>query len=203
MRWSFALLSLTLALGCNASPSDLREWRATDHDHTSEPNSGQVAVQPDGGSDPALAQHGLDEVTLVAWQQNCTRCHGTIGRGDGPQGQSMRATDLTNGAWQRAVSDTQIADAIKNGKGMMPKFNLPESTVAGLVRLIRLLDASRLTRPGASAPASSAAPPSASASAGVRAAASASAAAKLSAPRQGPTGAAAPAPTGAAGRPPQ
>src|SRR5262245_37327630 len=109
MRRLVALVSLVLLAGCNTSPSDLREWRASDHDHTSEPNNtGQVEVQPDGGSDPALAQVGLDEVTLVAWQQNCTRCHGTIGRGDGPQGASMRATDLTNGDWQRAISDTQI-----------------------------------------------------------------------------------------------
>jgi hypothetical protein len=191
MRRFVALTSLVLALACNASPSDLREWRASDHDHTSEPNSGQVEVQPDGGSDPALAQHGLDEVTLVAWQQNCTRCHGTIGRGDGPQGASMRATDLTNGEWQRSVTDVQITDAIKNGKGMMPRFGLPESTVTGLVRLIRLLDASRVRPSGSAAP--SGAVPAASVPANVRAAASASAKGKLSDPGQGHTGPALPA----------
>ena len=192
MRRLVALISFALAVACNASPSDLREWRASDHDHTSEPNSGQVEVQPDGGSDPALAQHGLDEVTLVAWQQNCTRCHGTIGRGDGPQGASMRATDLTNGEWQRSVTDAQIIDAIKNGKGMMPRFGLPESTVTGLARLIRLLDASRVTRPSGSAPAPSGAIPAASVPANVRAAAAASAKGKLSDPGQGHTGPAAP-----------
>jgi hypothetical protein len=164
MRRLAALSSILLALGCNDPPSGLREWRASDHEHTSEPSSGQVEVQPDGGSDPALAKVGLDEVTLVAWQQNCTRCHGTIGRGDGPQGAGMRVTDLTGADWQRGVSDTQIADAIKNGKGLMPRFSLPDSTVTGLVRLIRLLDASRLARPGGSTPAPSAASPGASAS---------------------------------------
>ena len=187
MRRLVALSSFVLGLACNSSPSDLREWRLSDHDHTSEPNSGQVEVQPDGGSDPELAKHGLDEVTLVAWQQNCTRCHGTIGRGDGPQGPSTRATDLTNGDWQRAASDPQIADAIKKGKGMMPPFALPESTVTGRVRLIRLLDASRRARPSGSAPAPSAAVPAASVPANVRAAAAASAKGKVSDPRTGHT----------------
>jgi mono/diheme cytochrome c family protein len=194
MRCPVALLLLVAASACNSSPSDLREWRATDHDHTSEPSSGQVEVAADGGSDPELAAHGLDEVTLVAWQQNCTRCHGTIGRGDGPQGPSMRATDLTSGDWQKGATDAQISDAIKNGKGLMPRFALPDSTVAGLVRLIRLLDASRIARPPGSAAAPASALPAASVPANVRAAASASAKAKVSDPGQGHTAPAAPAP---------
>ena len=146
MRRGFVLLSFLTVVGCQSQPENVREWRASDHDHTSEPGNDQVAVPPDGGTAPELAAHGLDEVTLVAWQQNCTRCHGVIGRGDGPQGPSMKATDLTNPAWQRSVKDEQIARAIREGRGLMPPFALPESTVTGLVRLIRLLDLSRAER---------------------------------------------------------
>lgn len=145
MRRGFAILGLVL-LGCQSQAENLREWRPSDHDHTTEPGNDQVAVSPDGGTAPELAAHGLDEVTLVAWQQNCTRCHGIIGRGDGPQGPSMRAPDLTNPAWQRSVKDEQISRVIREGRGLMPPFALPESTVTGLVRLIRLLDASRAER---------------------------------------------------------
>lgn len=151
MRRGIVILSFLSVVGCQSQPENLREWRASDHDHTSEPGNDQVAVPPNGGTAPELAAHGLDEVTLVAWQQNCTRCHGVIGRGDGPQGPSMRATDLTNPEWQRSVKDEQIARAIREGRGLMPPFALPESTVTGLVRLIRLLDLSRAERRAAGA----------------------------------------------------
>jgi mono/diheme cytochrome c family protein len=140
MRRGIVIFSLFCVVGCQSQPENLREWRASDHDHTTEPGNDQVAVPPDGGTAPELAAHGLDEVTLVAWQQNCTRCHGVIGRGDGPQGPSMRATDLTNPEWQRSVKDEQIARVIREGRGLMPPFALPESTVTGLVRLIRRAD---------------------------------------------------------------
>lgn len=141
------LLALALTatiIGCNSSPGDLRTWRAEDHDHTTNPGQDQVVSGPDAGPAPELARVGLDEVTVIAWQQNCTRCHGQIGRGDGPQGAMMRATDLTNPTWQRSVTDEQIALTIQKGRGQMPAFPLPESTVKQLVKLIRLLDVSKI-----------------------------------------------------------
>ncbi len=85
-------------------------------------------------------------MTLVAWQQNCTRCHGVIGRGDGPQGPSLKAADLTNPEWQRSAKDEQISRAIREEARAHAALPLPDSTVAGLVRLIRLLDMSRAER---------------------------------------------------------
>lgn len=154
--------------GCNDPPGDLRTWRPEDHDHTTNPGQNQVVSGPDAGTSPELAEIGLDEVTVIAWQQNCTRCHGTIGRGDGPQSQMFRPTDLTNPAWQRAVTDDQIFAVIKNGRGQMPPFALPDSTIRSLVRLVRVLDASKHpgtagAPSGAPQPASSAAPGAASA----------------------------------------
>jgi cytochrome c oxidase cbb3-type subunit 3 len=141
-----AALGLILALvGCNSPPGDLRTWRAEDHDHTTNPAQDQVVGGPDAGPSPELARVGLDEVTVIAWGQNCTRCHGRVGRGDGPQGPMFKATDLSNAAWQRSVTDEGIANTIKNGRGQMPPFaSLPDSTVKSLVRLVRLLDSSKL-----------------------------------------------------------
>jgi len=156
----FVLLA-ALTFGCDGKRADVREWRPEDHDHTTNPGAEQVVGGPDAGPAPELARHGLDEVTVVAWQQNCTRCHGRIGRGDGPQGAMFRATDLSNPEWQAAMSDEQMALAIKNGRGAMPPFPLPDSTIQGLVRLIRLLRAEPEGEPGAApsgAPGSSAAP---------------------------------------------
>lgn len=134
----------------------MREWRATDHDHTDNPGSGQVSA--DAG---AAAPPGLEDVTIVAWQQNCTQCHGQLGRGDGPRGPMLKATNLSDPAWQGAMTDEQITSVIKNGKGAMPAFKLPDGTIANLVKLVRMMNAARAAgAAGSAAPASSTAPAS-------------------------------------------
>ncbi|MES1172769.1 MAG: cytochrome c [Myxococcales bacterium] len=140
-RLALLLACAALSLACNETPSDLRPWRATDHDHTENPNADQVQVTDAGTGNPG---HGLDDVTIVAWQQNCTSCHGSLGRGDGPQGQLVHASDLSRPDWQATVTDEQIAATIHQGRGRMPAFNLPDATVARLVALIRMLDLNRM-----------------------------------------------------------
>ncbi len=76
-------------------------------------------------------------LTDLAWQSNCFTCHGPQGRGDGPTGHLFKAQDLTRADWQAATSDEQIAETIRNGKGRMPKFDLPPEVVTGLIKRIR------------------------------------------------------------------
>ncbi len=167
-RWALAFSAVTAALAsaCNETPPDLREWRTTDHDHTENPNAEQVQVTDAGSSEPG---HGLDDVTIVAWQQNCTTCHGPLGRGDGPQGPMVHAADLSRSDWQASITDDAIATTIRQGRGRMPGFKLPDATIQRLVQLVRMLDASRMQHAmaaaSAEAAASSAPPPSASAKA--------------------------------------
>src|SRR6187399_1942144 len=156
-----SLVLLLIATACDKAPADLRPWRPSDHDHTSEPGNDQVAA--DAGVDPELAKRGLNEVALVAWEQNCVRCHGRFGRGDGPQGAMLHAADLTNPRFQTTVTDEQIATVIRSGRGLMPAFPLPDSTVTTLVQLIRLLGQSRVQAEAAASGAPSAAPPAANA----------------------------------------
>jgi mono/diheme cytochrome c family protein len=140
-RGAAALLVAALSFACNDTPPDLRPWRPTDHDHTENPNSDQVQVTDAGSSEPG---HGLDDVTIVAWQQNCTSCHGALGHGDGPQGPMVHAADLSRSDWQASVTDDAIATTIKQGRGRMPGFKLPDATVQRLVQLVRMLDANRM-----------------------------------------------------------
>ena len=72
-----SLVLLLVVASCDKAPADLRPWRPSDHDHTSEPGNDQVVA--DAGVDPELAKHGLNEVALVAWEQNCVRCHDDVG----------------------------------------------------------------------------------------------------------------------------
>lgn len=90
---------------------------------------------------PSLEKFGVNQGVLATWKQNCVPCHGLIGAGDGPQGAILRPTDLTNPRWQKVALDSEIAHTIKQGKGRMPAFpQLPDETVSGLIRLIRLMN---------------------------------------------------------------
>jgi cytochrome c oxidase cbb3-type subunit 3 len=49
----------------------------------------------------------------------------------------FKASDLSRAEWQDKVNDDEIAATIVNGKGRMPKFELPEDVVKGLVVRVR------------------------------------------------------------------
>ena len=117
-----------------------------------------MQVDPKDAGAPAVP--GLEDVTIVAWGQNCTPCHGELGRGDGPRGPMLKATNLSDPKWQGSVTDQQIAATIKLGKGAMPAFKLPDVTIANLVKLVRMMNIARL-QAHADAAASAAAAPSA------------------------------------------
>lgn len=160
IRQIAALSLAAFVLACNSTPADLRPWKASDHDHTANPNDDQVQVT-DAGSE--AANHGLDDITIVAWQQNCTTCHGALGRGDGPQGQLVHASDLSRPDWQASITDEAIAATIRQGRGRMPSFNLPDATIARLVALIRMLDANRMQQRAANPTAMASGAPTAAA----------------------------------------
>ena len=55
----------------------------------------------------------------------------------GPGRRCSRRADLGREEWQSKVNDEEIAATITNGKGRMPKFELPEEVVKGLVVRVR------------------------------------------------------------------
>ena len=124
---SLALLVAASTLAC--SKSEKREWNASDHDQPQEtpapqPAPTRAAPEPAAAADP--------------WTSTCAPCHGPTGKGDGPMGAAMRAPDLTNKDWQAKISDEQIAQTIKAGRGRMPGFSsLPAASVDALVKHVR------------------------------------------------------------------
>lgn len=124
------------ALACDRPPSvELREWTPADHDRTEELGKQMAGFQsgprPEGGADNSQM------LAEVFWQQSCAVCHGQDGRGDGPNGPLVKAPDLTREEWQARTTDEQIAARITQGKGLMPKFDVPPTVLPGLVARIR------------------------------------------------------------------
>lgn len=144
IRPTLAAFSLVASLtwACDRGSEDVREWSPRDHDHTTSPSQGQVdAAQP---ASAVQQEHGISDVVLATWKQNCVTCHGVIGRGDGPQGRMLRPPDFTHPVWQKNARDDHMRRTIVKGRGAMPAFgHLPEETVDGLLRLIRLLNRDR------------------------------------------------------------
>lgn len=133
------ILGGALTVGsCQKTPADVREWSPKDHTNTSNKpaeQTGQVNANPAPTETPPK---GLDPVTLATWGSQCSSCHGKIGKGDGPNGKMLKATDLSNPAWQAQVTDEQVVAAITHGKNSMPAFaNLPKDTVENLMWLVR------------------------------------------------------------------
>jgi mono/diheme cytochrome c family protein len=114
---------------------ELREWTPDDHTQP-ESVSGQVA--------PTNSMTDAERVALL-WVEECASCHGEGGRGDGPSRPAdAPVRDLTAQDWQGTVTDEQIAEIIRNGRGQMPAYDqrINDIGIAALVQHIRSLDGS-------------------------------------------------------------
>jgi cytochrome c oxidase cbb3-type subunit 3 len=139
---------LVLALGglggCERPPSasGLQEWAPADHDRAEEQSSQAnrpTAPPAKAAGERGDAGGGGGNQTLIeaTWEQACSPCHGPVGHGDGPNGPMVNAPDITRPDLLAQITDEGIAAQIKNGKNRMPKFDLPEPVVRGLVARIR------------------------------------------------------------------
>jgi mono/diheme cytochrome c family protein len=139
------LLGLSL-WACDRPPSagSLEEWTPADHHSSDDDKLAQGSVQAAAGKGAGDRSgqnlSGASDVARlvdITWRQQCSSCHGPTGKGDGQMGPMVRAPDLTREEWQSKVTDGEMANTIKNGKGKMPKFDVPDAVVAGLVARVR------------------------------------------------------------------
>lgn len=63
-----------------------------------------------------------EEAKTIA-QNRCAMCHGSAGKGDGPQAGTMnpKPRDFSAKDWQKSISDAQIRTAIVKGGGAVGK----------------------------------------------------------------------------------
>ncbi len=130
---------------CDRPPSadSLKEWTSADH-HSADDDrlsGGAAAAQQGPRQGPGGAASDVAQLVDLTWRQQCTSCHGPMGRGDGQMGPMVQAPDLTRADFQGQATDAAIAAVIKTGRNRMPRFDLPDPVVAGLVARIRALGA--------------------------------------------------------------
>ena len=93
--------------------------------------SATVAVAASAsGNDPGVS----------TFEEHCATCHAPNGSGDTVVGKSMKIPDLRSPAVQ-SQPDTQLADVIANGKGLMPGFksSLSKDEIDALVKHVHQL----------------------------------------------------------------
>jgi mono/diheme cytochrome c family protein len=115
----------------------LKEWSPPDHDRSDEKERVASGAQAAPAASGASKEDGNRVLIETTWRTQCATCHGFVGHGDGPSGPAVKATDLTTADFQANRTDPELAASIVNGKGRMPRFDLPPATVAGLVARIR------------------------------------------------------------------
>ena len=77
---------------------------------------------------------------MALYDSRCSICHGKDGAGL-PNWKSKGQPDFTQPEWQKAHTDEQIAESIKNGKGkFMPSFKskLSDEETGAVVQRIRV-----------------------------------------------------------------
>lgn len=74
--------------------------------------------------------------------RSCAGCHGPTGTGIERPGLRTKPRDLTDPALQKRLTDDQIRDTIRHGKGQMPGFGqlLGKEQLDALVLYVRTLD---------------------------------------------------------------
>ncbi|MCK9376937.1 MAG: cytochrome c [Syntrophobacterales bacterium] len=73
------------------------------------------------------------------YNDKCSLCHGVRGDGKGPAGPTLSppATDFTNPSYWQKTNDTKIADAVNNGVGAMPAFDLNPGEIKSIINYMR------------------------------------------------------------------
>lgn len=151
-RWPIGILAVALlgtgSTACERKPADLREWTVEDHDHQAKTRGSRLAAEQPVVKDTRAPPSPRNVLVEVTWAKQCASCHGRRGRGDGPSSTLVKARDLSQPEWQSSVTDDALAKVIREGKGQMPAFNLPDSLVTELVAHIRNMERKARRKPG-------------------------------------------------------
>jgi mono/diheme cytochrome c family protein len=151
-----ALLALAMcATAACGQPAPKRQWTPADH---GQPERSADDREPALDESAQMAETGENQSARAAgalFIATCAGCHGRDGRGQGearPPGAQL--PDFSAEAWQRSRSDAQLAQMIRDGRGMMPAFKkrISDEGIAVLVQHVRRLGVEAPTEGAAASP---------------------------------------------------
>jgi mono/diheme cytochrome c family protein len=97
-----------------------------------------MACTPSSAPGSVVTQEPVDGARL--FQRQCATCHGARGAGNGPSAPMSGAADLSDPAYQERTTDAEIAQVIREGRGLMPPWgHLNDAQVDALVAFVRTL----------------------------------------------------------------
>lgn len=107
-----------------------------------QPEKGPLEVARLASLDLAVALAGLPDGRDVFIRQ-CVACHGESGKGDGPAAIAFdpKPANLTDSSRMGALTDDQLLEVLRNGKGPMPAFGklLSDEDILAVLEYVRAL----------------------------------------------------------------
>jgi mono/diheme cytochrome c family protein len=84
------------------------------------------------------------EQAKKTFKDQCSRCHGTDGKGDTVMGDMLFPPDFTDGEWWKELGNERLVQSITNGKNEMPAFGkkLTKPEILALIAYVRCFDKS-------------------------------------------------------------
>jgi mono/diheme cytochrome c family protein len=142
-------LAMCVCCACG-EPSPKREWTPADHGQPEIAGDDRAPASDQAAQERESEEESTAHAARALFIATCAGCHGRDGRGQGealPPGAQL--PDFTSEAWQRSRSDAQLAQMIRDGRGMMPAFKkrISDQGVDVLVQHVRRLGAATEAAP--------------------------------------------------------
>jgi mono/diheme cytochrome c family protein len=129
-------LLLLVSSACDAPKAPLRTWTPEDHGQPQADDSRQPMQEA------VPEQGGVERAAAALFNVSCASCHGREGHGDGPaRPPAAQIPDFASAEFQKARTDEQLAQVIREGKNMMPPFGkqVNPQGITALIAHVRLL----------------------------------------------------------------
>lgn len=107
--------------GCKQGASTSTQEQASSSAPVPAPTAPSPAPAPTAPSGDAVATEAKQ-----IFDMRCATCHGTSGKGDGAAAAALnpKPRDYSDAAWQKTVTDQQLADVIVKGGAAVGKSNM-------------------------------------------------------------------------------
>ena len=105
---------------------------------------GASGQEKSNAQDPLVVSSEQRAQAKTNFKYQCSRCHGSDGKGDTVLGDMLFPPDFTDGKWWKKLSNERLIESITNGKNEMPAFRkkLTKPEILALIAYARCFNMS-------------------------------------------------------------